>query len=266
MRNTSYRRRQSDLHAQAGVSLIELLIGIAISIFLLAGLVTIFSSTNQSFKVQNDLAKFQDTQRMAMNILSSVIQGAGYFPNPNTQTAATALPVDTNYGFATAGQSIVGTNPGGNLDTVTVRYVAAGLVPAMAAIPASGSAPSSPAVPLSFDFLMDCNGRSNTTSSQLYIINKFKVNADKQLTCSVNGGADLALTEGISGLAVLYGVDPDSNGSINQYISSSSMTSAMWPTVISAKVTVIFINPLAGQVGQPAEISFTRVISLMNKS
>ena len=259
-------RRQSCPHTQIGVSLIELLISIAISMFLLAGLVTIFSSTNQSFKVQSDLTKLQDTQRMTMNMLSTLIQAAGYFPNPMTQTAITALPVDTAYGFSTAGQAISGTNPGGSLDTITVRYLASGFIPAAAAIPASGSIPGSPAVSASFDFLMDCNGRSNTATNELYIVNKFAVNASKQLTCSVNGGANLALTEGISGLTVLYGVDPDNNGSINQYLSGSSMTTALWPTVISAKVTVIFTNPLAGQAGQQATIPFTRVISLMNKS
>lgn len=251
--------------SQSGISLIELMVSVAIALFLLTGLVTVFSSTSQSFKVQSELAKLQDNERMAMNMLSNVIQAAGYFANPTSQTAEAVLPVDTTYGFATAGQSIFGTSAGNNLDTITTRYVAAALVAASAATPASGATPASPAVAAAFDFLMDCNGRSNITASDLYTVNRFSVNASNQLTCSANGGTALALTEGVAGMAILYGVDPDGNGSINQYLSTASMNSATWPTVISVKITLTFVNPLALESGQPATIPFTRVISLMNK-
>ncbi len=249
--------------AQSGVSLIEVMISVAIALFLLAGILVIFSSTSKSFKNQGDLAALQDTERVSMGMLANVIQAAGYYPNPLALTATTALPVDTNYGFLTAGQSIVGTSPGGSLDTITVRYLEAALVAASPAVPASGAVPASAAVAASFDFLMDCNGNSNTTTSALYVVNQFAVNARKQLTCSVNGGVALVLAENVSGLSVLYGVGADS---VSQYISASDMTSANWPAVISVKITVILVNPLAGLPGQAATIPFTRIVSQMSKS
>jgi len=245
------------------MSLVEVLVSIAIALFLLAGLLVIFSSTSQSFKSQSELATLQDTERVTMSMLSNVIQAAGYFPNPNTQTLETALPVDTDAGFDTAGQSIVGTSPGGNLDTISIRYLAAASVAAAPAVPASGAAPATPAVAASFDFLMDCNGGSNTTTSALYVVNAFSINGNKQLTCAVNGGTPLVLAENVSGLSILYGVGTDSN---SQYIAGSDMAAADWPNVISIKITVTFVNPLAGQSGQPDTIPFTRIISQMSKS
>lgn len=252
-------------YTQSGVSLIELMVSVAIAMFLLTGLLLMFSSTAQSFKIQSELGKLQDNERMALNMLSNVIQAAGYFANPTSQTAETVLPVDTVYGFATAGQSIIGTNTGSNLDSITTRYVASALVAASPAAPASGSNPALPAIAGSFDYLMDCNGRSNTTASDFYTVNKFSVNTSNQLTCSVNGGTSLALIEGVTGMNILYGVDPDGNGSVNQYLSTTNMTAATWPTVNSIKITLLFVNPLAFESGQPATIPFTRVISLMNK-
>ena len=251
------------LRNQSGVSLIEIMISVAIALFLLAGMLVILSSTSKSFKNQGDLAALQDTERVSMSMLSNVIQAAGYYPNPVTLTAITALPADTAYGFTTAGQSIVGTSPGGNLDTITVRYLEAASVAASPAVPASGATPASAAIAASFDFLMDCNGQSNTSTTARYVVNQFAVNANKQLTCSVNGGTALVLAENVSGLSVLYGVGTDS---VSQYHSGSDMATADWPAVISVKITVTLVNPLAGLAGQPATVPFTRIISQMSKS
>lgn len=243
--------RRSHRKNQQGFGLIELFIGIAISLFLLAGLVTLFAGTRQNFDAQGKLSQLQDDQRMAMGMLSMVIQEAGYYPGPTTTVATTAFPADTGtpITFGSAGQSISGTSTSGSPDTVSVRYMAS----------AAGSTSS--------DSIMDCNGGTNssTTLSAIYV-NKFAVNSQNELTCTVNGATARSLVGGVSNLAVLYGVDPDGNGSINQYLSASNMTSALWPTVRSIKVTLTFLNPLAGQPGQAATLPFTRIISLMNNS
>ena len=247
--------RHSRRRNQLGLSLIEIFVGIAISLFLLAGLVTLFAGTRQNFDAQGKLSQLQDDQRMAMGMLSTVVRQAGYYPNPTTTIATTAFPADTGtpITFASAGQSISGTSTTGSPDTVSVRYMAS----------ASGSTSS--------DFLMDCNGGKNTsTTTPATFVNTFAVNNQNELTCTVNplatGATPRPLVGGVSNLVVLYGVDPDGNGSINQYLRASAMTSALWPTVISIRVTLTFINPLAGQPGQAAIPPFTRIISLMSNS
>jgi type IV pilus assembly protein PilW len=243
--------RHSPRKNQFGLGLIEILVGIAISLFLLAGLATLFAGTRQNFDAQGHLAQLQDDQRMAMNMLSTVIQEAGYYPDPIVTVATTAFPADTVNPiiFASAGQIISGTSTTGASDTVSVRYRASA---AGAALP---------------DFIMDCNGGTNTSAAaKANYVSTFTVNANNELTCSVNGATARPLVGGISNLAVLYGVDKAGNGSVTQYLNATNMTSALWSSVISVRVTLTFINPLAGPTGQTATIPFTRIINLMGSS
>jgi len=124
---------------QAGFSLLETFIGITIGLFILAGIVTVFSSTRQNFTAQTGMSQWQDNERTAMTLLTTVIEHAGYFYNPQTQLSTSAFPATTQ--FPTAGQVVTGTSgssPGN--DTVTVRY-----------FPSTSGGSSS-------DFLEDCNG------------------------------------------------------------------------------------------------------------
>lgn len=232
--------------SQFGMGLLEIFIGLTIALFLLAGLVTIFGATRQNFTAQNQLAQLQDDQRMAMGMLTTVIQEGGYFPNPQSLLVTDALPASAPFVLSSA---VAGTGTVAGPNAIAVRYVAS----------PSGAATS--------DFLLDCNGASNSSTTGIAtFVNTFALNASNELTCAVNGNPTQKLVGGISNLVVLYGVDPDGNGSINQYLAAADMTAALWPSVLSTRVTLTFLNPLAGQPGQPATIAFTRVISLMSKT
>ena len=231
---------------QRGVGLIEVFIAITIGLFLLAGLFLLFSGMRGNYAAQNQMAQLQDDERLAMNMLAAVVQQAGYFPNPQVVTFFGAFPADTT--FIQSGQVVTGTTTVSLTDSFAVRYLV------------------SPANTATSDFILDCTGLPNpSTTATAMLVNVFTVNASNELTCSVNGGATRSLVGGIASFSVLYGVDPDGNGSVNQYLPASSMTVALWPTVISLRITVGFANPLAGQPGQAATLPFTRVFSVMSK-
>jgi type IV pilus assembly protein PilW len=83
----------------------------------------------------------------------------------------------------------------------------------------------------------------------------------------VNGAARLPLVTGVTNLQILYGVKTDftqANGAVDSYLNAAEMTPADWSNVISVKVTLTFTNPLANPPGQPATITFQRVIGVMN--
>ena len=88
--------------------MIEIMISLSIALFLMTGLFSLFLSTKQNSVAQSALSQLQDDQRMAMNLLAIIIQQAGYFPNPQTATLATAFPVDAT--FLGEGQSVFGTD------------------------------------------------------------------------------------------------------------------------------------------------------------
>ena len=66
------------LHTQKGLTLIEVMIAVTLSILLLSGVIQIFTSTKQSYRIQDGLSRIQENGRFAVQILSSDIQMAGF--------------------------------------------------------------------------------------------------------------------------------------------------------------------------------------------
>lgn len=234
---------------QSGIGLLELLVVIAISLFMLAGLFSMVYGTRQNFLAQNQLAQLQDSERLAMNLVTNVVQTAGYFPNPATSTSTQALPVVTGV-FATAGQSVYGTTPTTG-DQLAIRYVAG-----------------------SNDGVMDCNGQTNGSGASQTDINLLYVDVvNKQLVCQVtaNGvaGAANPLVSGVSGMAVLYGVDTNGDGAVDQYMTATQVNTAnSWLSVLSVRVTLTFSYQLAGMTAGSATntVQLTRNIDLLNRT
>jgi type IV pilus assembly protein PilW len=68
--------------AHQGFTLLELMIAMTIGLFLSGALVTVVQTNKRVFLDQNRLEQMQDGQRMAMTLMTDVIQSAGYFPQP----------------------------------------------------------------------------------------------------------------------------------------------------------------------------------------
>ena len=79
-RPSTTMRRQAG--GQRGFTLIELMVTVAIALFLLGGLLTILQNMRGTYGNQQALAQLQDQQRFAMTVLTDVIQAGGYFPDP----------------------------------------------------------------------------------------------------------------------------------------------------------------------------------------
>src|SRR5882724_3615425 len=71
---------------QRGFTLLEIMVAMAIGLFLTGALLTIVQTNKAVFANQNLLEQMQDSQRMAMTLMADVIQSAGYFPDPTTNT------------------------------------------------------------------------------------------------------------------------------------------------------------------------------------
>ncbi|MCP1676630.1 type IV pilus assembly protein PilW [Natronocella acetinitrilica] len=63
---------------QAGLSIVEIMVALLISSILLLGVVTIFSSTRQTYDVQQSLSRIQENGRFAQYFLQSEIRMAGF--------------------------------------------------------------------------------------------------------------------------------------------------------------------------------------------
>lgn len=64
---------------QSGISVVEIMVGVAISLILLAGVMQIFLSNKHTYRVQEAFARLQENGRYAMQFLSQDIRMAGFF-------------------------------------------------------------------------------------------------------------------------------------------------------------------------------------------
>lgn len=232
---------------QAGMSIVELMVAVAIGLFMIAGFIGSFISMKRAFVAQDRLAELQDNERLALNLLSATVRAAGYHPDPLSTSAEGALPAGTTaYGNFAAGQGIVGT--GGHASpthTITTRYVAA-----------PGEA------------LTNCLGQSNTSASPLLMLNTYTIGPQHELMCSLDGGAtNTVLVSNVTSMSVLYGTDSSGVDGVDRYLTADEVTAgALWPQVRSARLTVRFANPYASEPGESATIDWVQTVNLMNRT
>ena len=227
---------------QAGFTLIEIMVAVTIGLFIVLALTGVFINMKSAFTAQDQLSELQDSERLALTVLTTTVESAGYFPDPLASTATGNLPAG---GAFADGQGIVGTTGAAPAsDTLTTRYVSA-----------------------SGDGLVDCFGQTNTSGSKATFTNVFSVSANNELMCAANGGTPTALISNVSALSVLYGTDTSASGNADRYLTATAVTNgSWWLQVRTARITIRFLNPFAAQPGQPATIDVVQTVNLMNKS
>ncbi|MGA8708118.1 MAG: prepilin-type N-terminal cleavage/methylation domain-containing protein [Steroidobacteraceae bacterium] len=242
---------------QLGFTVVELMVALLIGLFLIGGLLILVQDNRRTFASQNQLAQLQDAERVSMTMITDVIQTAGYFPDPTSNTATLALP---GVGGLSAGQALSGVyNASASGDTITVRYATT-----------------------TGDGILNCIGQSNTSgnTAPLLYTAVFSV-ANGQLVCALNGTnynlagtvpvsmINASLNNGIviNKLTILYGINAaGTDDSVTEYVTAP----ANWSTVISVQVTLQFLNPLYSSTApgtpQPQFINFQRIIGVMSQT
>jgi type IV pilus assembly protein PilW len=226
---------------ERGYSMIELSVAVLIALFLLSGMFMILQNTKKTSLNQSGLAQLQEEERVAMTMMTDVIQEAGYYARPDQTTTAATFLSDSL--FSTNGQYIAGTGAAGN-SVISVRY--------------QGDTTGT---------VLDCLG--STIANGINEDMTFFVQAGQnnngamELFCAVNGNTANAvpLVPYVQSLSILYGVDSTASGSANTYVQASSVTN--WANVYSVNLQVTFLNPLYPQPGQIQYLTFSRVIGIM---
>jgi type IV pilus assembly protein PilW len=253
------RTTPSTVRTQSGFTLVELMVTVAIALFLIGGLLTVLQNVRGAYNNQQLLSQLQDQQRFALTVLTDVIQAGGYFPDPLNWQPATSLPAAGSpcpgAPAFVAGQAFDGCHPAVNgPDTITVRYrTALG------------------------ENVIFCDGSTNTATGPTGLfVNQFSVVAGQlqcQLTNVATGAVNtVPIVSGIQSLVVYYGVKrnpvpPDYN--VDTYLTADFMNAGNgdWNNISSVRVVLTFTNPLFGQPGQlNPTIAFERVIEVMSRA
>lgn len=233
-------------HAR-GFSLIELMVTVAIAMFLLFGLVTIVENVKQTSLNQTALAQLQDQQRFTLTAINDAVQAAGYFADPTVDTT-TAFPVQAGFG---AGWVFAGSHGGAVPDTLSTRFQAA---------PNYGP--------------ILCDGTDTSQfAAQMWTVT-FSVNPTApgggQLLCSVNGNPAVAIVSGVQNMVVYYGVKHDTalvdyNVDTYETFDVLLVSGTDWSNISSVRVVLTFTNPIKGP-GQPLTLQLERVIEVMGRA
>jgi type IV pilus assembly protein PilW len=234
---------------QRGFTLLEIMIAMAIGLFLTGALLTIVQTNKAVFANQNQLEQMQDSQRMALTLMADVIQQGGYFPDPTTNTLSGTLIASVPFANSQAMTGLYSAATPG--DTIYVRYMTAG-----------------------GDGILNCSGLSNPVGGPNTVyVNQFNVVAGVptgQLTCTMNGTV-YTLVNGVTNLTVLYGVKTNLaavGNNVDTYLNAGQMTASNWQNVISVLIQLTFTNPLYTQagLGQTKTVTIQRVVDVMNQT
>jgi type IV pilus assembly protein PilW len=256
------------LAPQRGFTLVELMVTVAIAVFLLFGLVKVVENIRGANSNQQALALLQDEQRFAMTVMTDVIQQGGYFPSPTIYQLINALPAFSGpqaWEVYQVAQPFTGSHPAPTgPDTIGVRYRTA-----------------------LNDGVILCDGSTNTTiapdqvyASQFYVVPPAGA-VPGQLMCQLsigpNTNAAVSLITGLQSMVIWYGVNrtsPSTTYNIDTYLTADQMCSNAaspcgfddWSNISAVRVQLTFVNPLASQAGQPATIVIERVIEVMARA
>jgi len=154
-------------HRQNGFTIVEIMVAITLSAILIAGVIQVYLSSKESFRVQNELARLQETQRIAIEFLQRDISKAGIVIFPNGPIPGPEISVVDG--------------GGNNSDSIQVRYESS-----------TGT---------------DCLGQAlpanaNGIADNLYFVDQ----NTNQLMCLGNGGANAQpIVDGVENMQVLLG-------------------------------------------------------------
>jgi type IV pilus assembly protein PilW len=207
---------------QRGLTLIELMVGLVLGLFVLAGLLALFVGNKQTYRAQDAAADLQANARFALEILNREARKAGY--RAAFVTPAQAFPAVT--GFA-AGQVVAGTDsPSPRL---SLRYQGSG----------TGTGDG---------WMRDCLG-ANLAGGALATVALSVGGQDLQ--CSVNGGAAQPLLGGVQALRFTYGVDTSNPPDFyaDSYVAAASVPD--WSRVASVRIELLLVTAEDGLTDAP---------------
>jgi type IV pilus assembly protein PilW len=195
---------------QCGLTLVELMVALAVSLVLMAGVIQIYLSSKQTYRIQDGLARVQENGRFAMEHIGRFVRFAGYHVD-------STVPADTV--FTTANLAIAGTNgTGAASDSITLRFQSDGT-------------------------MQDCQGADVTNGTMS--TNTFSISANSALLC--NNGVNPVpqpLAEGVENLQILYGEDLVNNPPLraSRYLPAGSAGLNMG-RVVSVRITLVVHTP-----------------------
>lgn len=230
--NKNWGYSSPSIRGQSGMTLVEILVAMLISLFLTAGIIQLFIGSKQTYRFHDALSRLQENGRLALDSMAIDIRMAGYMP-PGVLAPTQALMMNGPQNFV----ATTGTDANGN-DNLTVRWSDNG--PNRRAYSIQPRTPGG-AVPT-----------CPTAGNSLFL--QRQTDATPQ-----------ELVEGVQALRILYGVcnmDTDGDGRNDSvgappgYVPAANVALADWPNVCSVRIHLLLVSLDNNIVTQPQTVFF----------
>lgn len=224
---------------QRGLTLVEIMVALVISLFLLAGLLQMFIGTRQSSRVQENLSRVQENGRFVIDFLSRNIRLAGY---RSRSTIEEGKSFEDKFPGV---RPIQGTNDDGTNGSDTLTVIFEGEGAGQGDIRNCLNAPiiSSAVAPV--------------TSSNVFTVSYDSASGKYELRCQSGAGvAAQAILEDIENMQILYGenTNGDAFGVAEYYVPANNV--ANWDRVVSVRISVLVRTKENNLVAAPQAYSF----------
>jgi len=211
--NTGTKEQKSN--TQRGFTLIELMIAMTIGLILMLVIGTVFTSSRQAFRVQEDNARIQESGRFALEIIGRSIKQAGHAEIPFT-----------GFKVAFTGDAITGTDgAAGAPDTLTVQYD--GVI---------NDTSCSTTIDAGEGTIIQNHFNLDTANAEL------QCEGTNEVTPVVPGPPPTGnvILDNVEDLQILYGIDTTGDQSANQYIAApATLTDPRWEQVVTTRVCAL---------------------------
>ncbi len=276
---------------QTGLSMIEIMIAMVLGAFLLGGVLQIFSSSKQTYRVQEGMSRLQENGRFAMDFITKDIRNADFWGC--LKNGLTDINKNLN-GADAFPQGVNGSNDAGlnASDTLIMRSAIDSGVTVQPPFDKTITTFSANNGLTHGDILLvsDCNtgdifqvdtsavsgsspptpGNSATSLSKVYagnasiyrvgtIIYSIQNGASGQpaLFRQINNNAATELVEGIENLQIRYGEDTDADGTPDYYVTANNVVDM--DQVVSIRVTLLARTIADNLAGQPVAYTYNGV-------
>ena len=186
--------------------------------------ISLLQSANAAFVAQQQSALLQENGRYAIHIITRALHQLAYIDH--------ALADQPHKQLAIQGQDNSGVN---GSDVLTLHFAGSGLI-------ADGNSDSN-----ADGNIVNCAGFAvaSTEPDQGWSIFYVAPNAqsEPELRCKYRGSegwSSQALVAGVESFQVLFGVDTDSDGIVNQYLNATGMTAqSLWDQVVAVRIALL---------------------------
>lgn len=256
----------------SGFTMVELLVGLVLSLFIIAVTITYMTTSSRTFRVQTNESLIQENARFAIEVLTQNFRLAGLNPSNNFANDLAVVYADTKCPAGEAGLAsgdagtVVCTKDGANdatdnnSDRIAIDYM----------VDASKSSTAVTA--------FGCNSQPITVSAgtELRLASVFwsgDLDGDgvRSLYCQTYNlqtetavGVALPLVDGVDRLQFQYGVDSDNDGVIERYQSFTNLGAANTNDVRAIRVAMLLNGGASSDQNFDSEEQVNRSYSLLD--